>query len=640
MGANCQCFNPINGEVEETDIDRHYSCCFCFSSKPTDVQITIEIENETTVKNEEQRSKKKRHASKAKKSVAKSQDGDKTQGKRKPEESPKPYEPIKTKDMAAKWDKKFEDDQKKEDPLLKAAQERNRKRSADIQNRMAAFENKSKQREQKKEEDPILKTPERQKSANIAARSSAFENKKKEEVKLTAPPKEKEEIRSSSISNRMNLFVQKTDEDTKLSPKKSPSKRSGSRSPRVANRASFFEQKTDDAKNLTAPKTEKPVRKKSFETANKVSIFEENDKKTKKKKKIKVMCPKCGKVIYPADPTVLVENEKGKKEKWHTACHAEVQRKLLLKKAGVDTWSDFHANVSETKLDVKGAENMWKKSEQDPDAKVSSICPTCGKTVLLHQRAFSFFGNHFHEGCYLCVNCDVILKKSQKITHRQKKPYCQKCYQEVFAEELKKRKPVPDSTDPVQVAGKGMDFDSAERGGDKFEELYKGIQTKRLQFITIQVEGDNLVYPDLICPFDGDASHFPEIEPEDMDKWLKLKITRKVREVLFAGTTLEEYNKFKAALTAGGPCIGWKTITYMDGDDFVKRARDKSFMIFWNPKDLDSKMKVVWSSVRDELGRRFGFTAWEAEEMHHLDFELILKKAQNPKFALDSHEFH
>lgn len=611
MGANCQCFNPINGEPDETEIERHYR---------------------------EERLKKKRQSSKTKKSAAKSQDGDKPRKKSKPEETSTTYEPIKTKDMAAKWDKKFDDDAQKEDAHLKAAQERSRKRSADIQNRMAAFENKPKKKDTKKDNSSILKTPERKKSANVAARLSAFENKKKEEVILTAPPNEKEETRSSNISNRMNLFVQNSDEDSKLSPRTSSSKRSSSRSPRISNRASFFEQKTNEARNLSAPKTEKPIRKKSVQTSNKVSMFEKNDKKTKKK--IKLMCPKCGKVIYPADPTVLVENEHGKKEKWHTACHGELQKELLLKKAGVDTWTEFHANVSDTKLDVKGAENMWKKSEQDPDAKVSSICPTCGKTVLLHQRAFSYFGNHFHEECYHCINCDVTLKKSQKIVHREKKPYCAKCYQEVFAEELKKRKPVPDSTDPVQVTGKGINFDSEERGGSKFQELYKGIQTKRLQFITIQVEGDNLVYPDLICPFAGEATSFPDIDPEDMDKWLKLKITRKVREVLFAGTTLEEYNKFKSALTAGGPCIGWKTITYMDGDDFVKRARDKSFMIFWNPKDLESKMKVVWSSVRDELGRRFGFTTWEAEEMHHLDFDLILKKAQNPKFALDSHEFH
>merc|ERR1712196_181213 len=147
-------------------------------------------------------------------------------------------------------------------------------------------------------------------------------------------------------------------------------------------------------------------------------------------------------------------------------------------------------------LDKKQAENMWKKSEQDPRAKAATVCPTCKENVYIHERGFSYFGNHYHAGCYRCINCNKSFNKIDKIRHRDKKPYCEKCYKEVFAEELQKaNQQVPISDDPVQVQGGGMDYENEEVGGNRLKDLYQGVATKRLNFVTISVIGDSIVYP-------------------------------------------------------------------------------------------------------------------------------------------------
>lgn len=293
------------------------------------------------------------------------------------------------------------------------------------------------------------------------------------------------------------------------------------------------------------------------------------------------------------------------------------------------TYND--GEVENEKLNVDESRNVWHESSKDPNAKASQICPICKEVIYLHTEGFSFYGERYHMTCYKCINCDKKFNKNDKIIHREKKPYCQKCYLDVFREELTVQTKM-DADDPVQVQGSGMIFD--KKGGENFDKLFtRGILTKRLKFMTMTVENHMYVYPEIICAFGNEPMKLQDIPEETLEKWLSIKTTtRKNREKLFAQTTQEEYELFVQSLLIDGPekpKLGWITLTYPEGNDTFARTLDKTFIFFWNPAELDKKEKVVFSAARDELGRRWpSKVAWEAETTELLDFELILKRAQ------------
>jgi len=391
-------------------------------------------------------------------------------------------------------------------------------------------------------------------------------------------------------------------------------------------------------RTLKPPKKEKKKRMKSAKQQKLLSMFENNDKatKTSQKKKKKDPCPYCKKVIYPNDPAKWVESVK-----YHRWCFDKMEKER--REAEKKAYEEFKAAENQnkdlsrqesatliTESNVKAAKNMWTESAKNPEAKVSRVCPICNEVILMHQEGFNFNGERYHQGCYKCTTCQYVFRSlNEKIIHRDKKPYCQRCYDEVFAADLKTATRVETKIEPKKVAGGGMVFD--QNGAEHFGKLFEnGIQRKRLEFVTITVEGDTIVYPEKICAMGQDAVMLADVTEDTLEEWLSVKVTRKMREELFAPTSKEEWDKFVEVLTEGdGPKIGWKTITYTDNSLYVARTREKTFMVWWNPVDVHRKTKVIFSSARDGISRRWMSGAnYEAETLEELDLEAIIKFAQ------------